>query len=66
MKDIFKNLALFGNIGLTIIINTLVSVGIYKLIERFLNIKSDILFIIFLLLGIISGFYGVYKMITKK
>ena len=65
-REILKNFALFGNFGLTIIINILTAIGLYKVLEKWLGLKSDILFIIFLILGIISGFYSIYKMIMKK
>lgn len=64
-KDFFKYFALLGTLGFTIIGNILVSLGIYKLIEKFL-FKSQLLFIIFLFLGVASGFYNVYRMIMKK
>lgn len=64
-KDFFKYFALLGNLGFTIMGNILVSLGIYKLIEKFL-FKSQLLFIVFLFLGVASGFYNVYRMIMKK
>lgn len=64
-KDFFKYFELLGTLGFTIMGNILVALGIYKLIEKFL-FKSDLLFILFLLLGVASGFYSVYMMIMKK
>ena len=64
-KDFFKYFELLGTLGFTIIGNILVALGFYKLIEKFL-FESHLLFIIFLLLGVASGFYNVYKMIMRK
>lgn len=64
-KEFFKYFELLGTIGFTIMGNILMALGIYKLIERFL-FKSQLLFVSFLLLGVASGFYSVYKMIMKK
>ena len=65
-KDFFKYMSLLGTLGLTIVGNILVSLVLYKYIIAKYVYKSDILFILFLLLGIFSGFYNVYKMIMKK
>lgn len=65
-KDFFKYMSLLGTLGLTIVGNILVSLVLYKYIIAKYVYKSDILFILFLLLGVFSGFYNVYKMIMKK
>lgn len=65
-KDFFKYMSLLGTLGLTIVGNVLVSLVLYKYIIAKYVYKSDILFILFLLLGVFSGFYNVYKMIMKK
>lgn len=65
-KDFFKYFALLGNLGFTIIGNILMAILIYKYVIAKYIYDSPILFIIFLLLGIASGFYSVYKEITKK
>lgn len=64
-KDLIKYVALLGNLGFIIMSNILVAVFIYKLIEKYF-FRSTLLFILLLLLGIVSGFYNVYKMIMKK
>lgn len=64
-KDVIRAISIFGNVGLTMIINIFVCIGIYKIIEIYF-FKSTILFIILLLLGIVSGFYSVYKLIMNK
>lgn len=64
-KEFFRYFALLGTLGFTIMGNILISLLIYKLIEKFL-FKSQLLFIIFLFLGVASGFYSVYNMIMKK
>lgn len=63
--DVIRSLALFGNIGLTMVINIFVCIGIYKLIEMFYG-KSSLLFIGLVILGVASGFYSVYKLIVGK
>ncbi|MCI6151735.1 AtpZ/AtpI family protein [Fusobacterium perfoetens] len=64
-KDFFRYFALLGTLGFVIIGNILVSLSIYFLIQKFF-FESHLLFIIFLLLGVVSGFYSVYKQIMKK
>lgn len=64
-KDFFKYFALLGTLGFIIIGNILAFIGIYFLIQKYF-FKSDVLFIIFLLLGVVSGFYSVYQQIMKK
>ncbi|NME36434.1 MULTISPECIES: AtpZ/AtpI family protein [Fusobacterium] len=64
-KDFFRYFALLGTLGFVIIGNILVSLSIYFLIQK-IFFESHLLFIIFLLLGIVSGFYSVYKQIMKK
>lgn len=65
-RDFFKYLSLLGTLGFIIIGNMLVSLAIYKYIIARYIYESPILFIIFLLLGIASGFYSVYQQIMKK
>lgn len=64
-KEIFKYFNLLGTIGLVIISNIIFAVIFYKVIEKFF-IKSTMIFIVLILIGIINGFYCVYKMILKK
>lgn len=64
-KDFFRYFALLGTLGFIIIGNILVSLSIYFLIQKFF-FESHLLFIVFLLLGVASGFYSVYKQIMKK
>lgn len=64
-KDVIKAFGLFTNIGLTMIINIFVCIGLYKLIEMIYK-PSTILFIILVILGVMSGFYSVYKLIMDK
>lgn len=64
-KDIIHALSLLSYLGFLMVGNILLYIGIYKLIERFF-IKSTILFIILVILGVISGFYNSYMVIMKK
>lgn len=64
-KDIAYALSIFSYLGLSIIVNILIFVWLYKLFEKYIC-ESTILFIVFLIVGIINGFYGAYKLIMKK
>ncbi|STO32062.1 Putative F0F1-ATPase subunit (ATPase_gene1) [Fusobacterium necrogenes] len=64
-KDIIHALSLLSYLGFLIVGNILLYIAIYKLIEKYL-FKSTILFIIFVMVGIISGFYNAYVAIMKK
>ncbi|MGL4253213.1 MAG: AtpZ/AtpI family protein [Fusobacteriaceae bacterium] len=57
--------SLLGYLGFILIGNILFFIFIYKIIEKYL-FSNTILFIIFLLIGIFSGFYNVYKVIMKR
>lgn len=64
-KEIIYSFSLLGHLGLILVGNILVFIFMYKMIEKYL-FSSAILFIIFLLIGIFSGFYNVYKVIMKR
>ena len=63
-KEILKYLSLLGNLGFIVMSNILVSIFLYKVYERFCAFNS-LIFIIFILFGIISAFYNIYKLIMK-
>lgn len=63
-KELLKNLALLSNLGLLIIIHILISIVLYKGIEKLIGFNS-FLFIIFIIMGIIGAFYNIYKYIFK-
>lgn len=65
-KDFFKYLSLLGTLGFIIMGNILVSLALYRYIIAKYIYESPVLFIIFLLLGVFSGFYSVYQQIMKK
>ena len=65
-KDFFKYLSLLGTLGFIIIGNILVFVAIYKYIIAKYICENPVIFIIFLLLGVVSGFYSIYQQIMKK
>lgn len=64
-KDFFRYLALFTEIGLTLFINVFVAIYLYYLFEKYL-FRSFIFLIFMILLGIVNGFYSVYKLIFPK
>ena len=64
-RDFFKYLSLLGTLGFIIMGNILVSLAIYRYIIARYVYESPVFFIIFLLLGIASGFYSVYQQIMK-
>lgn len=63
-KDLLKYLSLLGNLGFIIMSNILVAILFYKIYEWLFGFSS-ILFIVFVILGIVSGFYSIYKFIMK-
>lgn len=63
-KDTIKYLSLLGNIGLTIALNLVVSIYLYKLFEKYF-FKSLVIFVAFLFLAIFNAFYSIYKTIMK-
>ena len=65
-KNIIKSFSLLGYLSFLLIGNVLIYVYMYKFCEKYLNIRNQGLFIVFLIIGIISGFYSVYKVITSK
>lgn len=64
--NIIHAVSLLGYIGFLLIGSILINIGIYKIIEKYFSYKSNVLFLIFVLLGVISGFYNIYKVIMKK
>ncbi|MGL4403972.1 MAG: AtpZ/AtpI family protein [Fusobacteriaceae bacterium] len=64
-REIMYSFSLLGYLGFILIGNILFFIFIYKIIEKYL-FSNTILFIIFLLIGIFSGFYNVYKVIMKR
>lgn len=64
-KDTIHALSLLSYLGLLIVGNILLYIGIYKLIEKYF-FKSTILFIVLVIIGVISGFYNAYVAIMRK
>ncbi|MGL4392643.1 MAG: AtpZ/AtpI family protein [Fusobacteriaceae bacterium] len=64
-KEVVKSFSLLGYIGFLFVGNLLLFIFLYKLIAKFFG-ESSVLFIVFLVIGIGSGLYSVYKVITKK
>lgn len=64
-KEIIHSFSLLGYLGFILIGNILFFIFIYKIVEKYL-FSSNMLFIIFLLIGIFSGFYNAYKVIMKR
>ena len=65
-RAFFKYLSLLGTLGFIIMGNILVSLALYKYVIARYIYDNPVLFIIFLLLGVASGFYSVYQQIMKK
>ncbi|ATV35762.1 AtpZ/AtpI family protein [Fusobacterium pseudoperiodonticum] len=51
--------------GLTLFINVFIAIYLYYLFEKYL-FRSFIFLIFMILLGIVNGFYSVYKLIFPK
>ena len=64
-REFFYYLSLFTQLGLTMIGNILVSLFLYLGFAKYIFRHPLILFL-FLLLGIVSAYYQVYKLITRK
>jgi hypothetical protein len=64
-KEIFKYFNLLGTVGLIIILNIIFSIVLYKIFIKYFG-ESLIIFLLLIALGIINGFYNVYKIIFKK
>jgi F0F1-type ATP synthase assembly protein I len=64
-REIMYSFSLLGYLGFILIGNILFFIFIYKIKEKY-HFSNTILFIIFLLIGIFSGFYNAYKVIMKR
>jgi hypothetical protein len=64
-NDIFYYLSLLTQLGLTIIFSILICIFTYKMIAKFLG-ENIFLFIFFIILGVVGGFYNAYRLIIKK
>jgi len=64
-NDIFYYLSLLTQLGLTIIFSILTCIFIYKVIAKFIG-ENIFLFVFFIILGVIGGFYNAYRLIMKK
>lgn len=64
-NDIFYYLSLLTQLGLTIIFSILTCIFIYKIITKFIG-ENIFLFIFFIILGVVGGFYNAYRLIMKK
>ena len=64
-RDFFYYLSLFSQLGITMVGNIAVSLFLYLIFAKYVFRHPLILFL-FLLLGIVSGYYQVYKLITQK
>lgn len=65
-KEFTYYCSLLGYLGFLIVGNIGVYIFLYKLIEKFFHYKNNVLFIIFLIVGVVSGFYNAYKVIMRK
>ena len=64
-KSFLYYFSLVAEIGLTIVFSTLIGLFAGMAFDKFLGTKG-IFLIIFLIIGIIGGFYNAYKQILKK
>lgn len=64
-REFFHYFSLLGFLGFLIAGNILVFVYLYKLFRKYF-FESDIVFIIFVCIGVFSGFYNAYRTIMKK
>jgi F0F1-type ATP synthase assembly protein I len=64
-NDIYYYLSLLSQLGLTIIFSILICIFIYKVLAKFIG-ENIFLFIFFIILGVVGGFYNVYRLIMKK
>ncbi|MGL4981036.1 MAG: AtpZ/AtpI family protein [Fusobacteriaceae bacterium] len=64
-REIVHSFSLLGYLGFILIGNLLSFIFLYKIIEKYL-FSSQVLFIIFLVIGIFSGFYNAYRVIMKR
>ncbi|MFH1428815.1 MAG: AtpZ/AtpI family protein [Candidatus Margulisiibacteriota bacterium] len=64
ITDISKYLSLLTQVGVTMVLNIVIFLFIGLFLDKWLN-TNGIILIIFLLTGIGSGFYCVYKVINE-
>ncbi len=64
-RSIFYYFGLLGQIGLTFILNVLAFMFLYKYVVARYIFESQIIFILFILAGVASGFISVYRLIMK-
>lgn len=65
LNKVFYYMSLVSQIGFIMIANIFVSMGIYWLISQ-TGVKNTLLFIFFIVLGIYSGFYSVFKILMNQ
>ncbi len=64
-KEILYYFSLIGQLGLIMLANIFVGIGLYYLISLS-GFKNAFLFIILIILGVLSGFWSVFKILMKK
>lgn len=64
-KEFFYYFSLFTQIGLTVVIHIGGFLFLYLVLAKY-GFRHPILMFLFLILGIMSAYYRVYKMIMKK
>ena len=63
--QIFKNLTLLTQIGLIFVISILFSIFLGSIIDNIFD-TNNVLKIRFIIIGVVSGFVSVYKIIMKS
>lgn len=64
-KDFVKYFSLLGYLGFIMVFNIGIFVFLYKVIEKYFGSNTG-LFILFVIIGVIGGFYNSYNVIMKK
>ncbi len=64
-NSIFYYFSLIGQLGLLMIVNMLLFVFLYKFLISKYIIENALVFIFFVIMGVVSGFYSVLKLIFR-
>jgi F0F1-type ATP synthase assembly protein I len=62
-KEYFDSFFYIGELGLIMVISTICGLGAGIFLDKFF--KTKFLVFIFLILGVVGGFIGIYKTVTR-
>jgi F0F1-type ATP synthase assembly protein I len=65
-NELFKLMSIVSNIGFTMIACIMVGFFIGVAIDKYIIDTKTVAIIVFTILGVFSGFWSVYKFVTKK